>query len=71
MRLVLSLSGLLLLSASANAVEIVVPSKVEAVTVFLSGAEVTRQDNMRALWAAAGLQSVETRMSSQSNSRIA
>ena len=42
MRLVLSLSGLLLLSASANAVEIVVPSKVEAVTVFLSGAEVTR-----------------------------
>ena len=42
MRFVISLSALLCLSASANAVEIIAPSKVEAVTVFLSGAEVTR-----------------------------
>lgn len=42
MRRLLTLSGLLFLSSSAQAVEIVSPSKVDSVTVFLSGAEVTR-----------------------------
>lgn len=42
MRRLLTLSGLLFLGSSAQAVEIVSPSKVDAVTVFLSGAEVTR-----------------------------
>ena len=42
MRSLLSLSALLLISVSAHAAEVTATSKVDAVTVFLQGAEVTR-----------------------------
>ena len=42
MRRPFSLAALALLSGSAGAAEMVVPSKVDQVTVFMSGAEVTR-----------------------------
>lgn len=47
MRCVFVLPGLVLMTGSVGAAEIVVPSKVDSVTVFLSGAEVARTGKVK------------------------
>ncbi len=47
MRIILSASALLLFSASSEALELTAASRVESVTVFLSGAEVTRTGKVK------------------------